>query len=32
MEAQGEVWRRIIEQRLLTQSADGFSKSHEEDR
>ena len=32
MEAQDEVWRRIIEQRLLTQSADGSSKSHEEDR
>ena len=32
MEAQGEAWRRVTEQRLITQSAAGSSKSHEEDR
>ena len=32
IEAQGETWRRVIEQRLITQSAAGCSKSHEEDR
>ena len=32
MEAQGETWRTVVEQRLITQSAAGCSKSHEEDR
>ncbi len=32
MEAQDETWRRVTEQRLITQSAAGSSKSHEEVR